>query len=207
MSKQYRDRFFLVRLAKDEKNVKVVLLGVTLLLLLLLGNSFYLTVQSLKNSQPILPTGLPLVSRAPTNVSVEPSPTAIPIQKQAVQQGPAVKEYFIAMGAGSSTAADWTDVPGLTAQIDFGNYPSIKEILFEASVGIPTANEDASVRLFNVTDKHPVWYSDVTLTNGQFGASSPFIYDKGVKIYQVQMKTSLQFLASLIQSRIHIILK
>lgn len=208
MPKPYRDRFFLVRLARDEKNIKLAFLAVMLLFLLFLGNTFYLTMQSIKKQTPVLPNTLPLTSITPTDsITPVPSPTVIPTQKQPVASAPVVKEYFIAMGGGSSTAADWTDVPGLTANIDFGSYPSIKEIHFDASVGIPTANQNASVRLFNVTDMHPVWYSEITLVNGQFVSSNPIIYDKGVKTYQVQMKTSLQFLANLIQSRIHIILK
>ncbi|MDE2026871.1 MAG: hypothetical protein KGJ07_10395, partial [Patescibacteria group bacterium] len=164
--------------------------------------------QSIKQEKPILPSTLPLVSPtalptiAPTSI-----PTTIPSQSSLPEvSNNAVKEYFIPMGGGSSQASDWTDVPGATAQVDFGSYNSIKEVHFEASVVIPTGNETASVRIFNVTDKHPVWYSEITLTNGQFISSNPVVYDTGSKLYQVQMKTSLQFLATLVQSRIHIIL-
>ena len=158
---------------------------------------------------------VPTVRVVPLPVAAFPSPsivpTAIPVVQQPVvapqSQPAAVKEYFIPFGAGSSNAGDWTDVPGLTAQIDFGNYPNIKEVHFEASVVIPTANETASVRLFNVTDKHPVWYSEITLMNGQFVSSNPIVWDTGLKTYQVQMKTSLQYTANLIQSRLHIILQ
>lgn len=209
MKKPFRDRFFLTRLTRDERKVRIALIGITVVLLLLLANMFYLTIQTIKKESPVLPSALPLTSPTP---SLEPSiitPTitsTVPVQAP-VQTGSAVKEYFVTLGSGSSQASDWTDVPGLTAQIDFGSYTGIKEIHFEASVGIPTANETASVRLFNVTDKHPVWYSEITLVNGQFVSSNPIIYDTGSKLYQVQMKTSLQFMANLIQSRIHVILK
>lgn len=209
MAKSFQDRFFSVRLAKDEKKVKFALLGITLLLLLLLANMFYLTIQSIKKETPILPSALPLTSLTPSPSTALPTstPTLAPVQQGVSNGTPAVKEYFITLGSGSSQASDWTDVPGVTAQVDFGSYSHIKEIHFEASVVIPTGNETASVRLYNVTDKHPVWYSEITLTNGQFISSNPVIYDTGSKLYQVQMKTSLQFAANLIQSRIHVILQ
>lgn len=199
----------MTRLTRDEQKVRFALLGITIVLLLLLANMFYLTIQTIKKESPVLPSALPLTSPTPTpepSIIIPTITSTVPVQAP-VQTGSAVKEYFITLGSGSSQAGDWTDVPGLTAQIDFGSYTGIKEVHFEASVVIPTANETASVRLFNVTDKHPVWYSEITLENGQFVSSNPVIYDTGSKLYQVQMKTSLQFMANLIQSRIHIILK
>lgn len=181
---------------------------IAILLVLLLVSVVYLFL-ALQQKQtpavrivplPVTPTPSPSV--APTAAPVVQQPVVVPQSQPA-----AVKEYFIPFGAGSSNAGDWTDVPGLTAQIDFGSYPNIKEVHFEASIAIPTANETASVRLFNVTDKHPVWYSEITLMNGQFISSNPIVYDTGLKTYQVQMKTSLQYTANLIQSRLHIILQ
>ena len=63
------------------------------------------------------------------------------------------------------------------------------------------------MRLYNVTDKHPVWFSDVSLEGGTPALliSKPITLDSGNKTYQVQMKTSLKFQAFLDQSRLHII--
>lgn len=211
MAKGFVDRFFLVRLARDESKVRIALLGIVLLLLLLTANSVYLTLQSIQKStsQPIspAPTSSPSipVSLPPTVV-----PTSITSQINSsaqVTNAGVVKEYFIPFGSGSSQASDWTDVPGLTASVDFGSYNRIKEVHFEASVAIPTANESASVRLFNKTDMHPVWYSEITLMDGQYVSSNPISYDTGQKLYQVQMKTSLQYTANLIQSRLHVLLQ
>jgi hypothetical protein len=150
----------------------------------------------------------PSISSTPTSTPT-PFPTATPTQHPVTvinENEPAIKDYFIPFGTGTSQAGDWTDVPGLQANIDFGNYQNIKEVHFEVSVNVPTGNQSVSVRLFNVTDKHPVWYSEVT-TNNNYVSSPAIIYDKGAKLYQVQMKTELQFLANLTQARIHIILK
>ena len=93
--------------------------------------------------------------------------------------------------------------------LDFGSYNRIKEVHFEASVYVPTANQSVSVRLYNVTDKHPVWYSEVTMAGGPSAyLTSPAVsYDTGTKLYQVQMKTQLQSTANLVQSKIHVTLQ
>jgi hypothetical protein len=120
---------------------------------------------------------------------------------------PSVKEYFIPFGTGTNQSSDWTDVPGAQATVDFGGFSPIHKILFEATISIPTANQTASVRLYNVTDKHPVWYSEMTMTNNVYTVSPPLLYDPGAKTYQVQMKTQLQYTANLSLARIHILLK
>ena len=119
------------------------------------------------------------------------------------------KEYYVTFGSGQSSASDWQDVTGLQLYVDSTSYSSIKSIVFEATAHIPTGNESAWVRLFNSTDQHPVWNSDISLEGGtpQFLISSPITLDPGKKLYTVQMKTQLQFQAVLDQSRIHIITK
>lgn len=118
-----------------------------------------------------------------------------------------VKELFIPFGSGTNATDDWADVGALRVSVDSSQYKNIKSAIFEASVRIPTGNETAYVRLFNVTDKHPVWFSDVSLDGGtpQFLTSQPIILDPGVKTYQVQMKTSLKSQAVLDEARLHII--
>ena len=216
MPKEYRDRFFLVKLAQDERKAKIALLVMAFLLLLLLGNTVYLTLNSVKqkslvssqvNSSNSTPSQKNISGMVTVTVVPSPTPSPLPPTAAPVAQGAAVKEIFIPFGSGTNQSSDWQNVPGLTAQIDFGKYQNIKEVHFEATVGIPTQNESASVQLFNVTDGHPVWYSPITLTDGQFVSSNPIIVDAGPKVYQVQMKTSLQFLANLYSARLHIILQ
>ncbi|MBI4089238.1 MAG: hypothetical protein HY424_00865 [Candidatus Levybacteria bacterium] len=146
------------------------------------------------------------VITTPTQVPAEippevPTPTTTPIQS------PQIKEFFIPFGSGTNSSDDWEDVAGLKASINSANYPSIKSAVFEASVNIPTGNQVAYVRLFNETDKHPVWNSDVSVEGGtaQLLISKPITLDSGTKTYKVQMKTSLKYQAVLAQARIHII--
>lgn len=134
---------------------------------------------------------------------VQPTITTTPTQITNNQ----VKEFFIPFGSGTSTAKDWQDVSGLQASVDSGAYGRIKRVTFEASVFIPTGNETAWVRLFNATDGHPVWSSDVSIDGGiaKLLTSQPITLDSGTKTYHVQMKTSLEYPANINQARIHIL--
>lgn len=146
------------------------------------------------------------LSITPTSIRT-PTPKVESIPQIQTQTSSSVKEFFVPFGSGSNSSDDWQDVPGLKATLDPINYGSIKTVTFEATIRIPTGNEVAYARLYNTTDKHPVWFSDVSLEGGtpQLLISKPITLDFGSKTYQVQMKTSLKFQAFLDQSRLHII--
>lgn len=132
------------------------------------------------------------------------TPSIIP----SIVQVNSVKEYYIPFGSGTSQAADWTDIPGLQAYVDTTLYPSIKNVTFEIGGHTPTGNQIVSVRLYNVTDSHLVWNSEVSWSGGgsQFVVSNPITLDTGNKLYKIQMKTQVQSLSYLDQAKIHIIL-
>lgn len=135
-------------------------------------------------------------------------PTSKPVQVTQIQTT-GTKELYVPFGSGVNKSADWEDVVGLQTYVDSTKYPDIKKVTFEASVHIPTGNQIAYVRLYNATDQHPVWYSEVSLEGGapKFLVSSPITLDVGNKLYKVQMKTSLQYQAVLDSSRVHILLQ
>ena len=110
-----------------------------------------------------------------------PNPTVKPASQ--TQTSSSVKEFFVPLGTGSNSSDDWQDIAGLKATIDPANYGSIKTVTFEATVRIPTGNETAYVRLYNATDRHPVWFSDVSLEGGtaQLLISKPITLDSGNK--------------------------
>lgn len=120
-----------------------------------------------------------------------------------------IKEIFIPFGNGSTSAEDWVDLAGVSSYVDSNAYGKIKNVTFEASVRIPTGNQIAYVRLYNTTDKHPVWFSEVSLEGGtaQLLISKSITLDQGNKLYQVQMKTSLKYTAILDQARLHVTLQ
>lgn len=205
-----KERFILSELHSDEKKVRLAFILIVLILLVLLGNSFYLTFVAGTKKSPTALTATPSptssITQTPTPTVTPPIPTlAVQQLQQTIQQF--VKEYFIPFGIGSNQTSDWADIPGAQATVNFGNYQNIKEIVFETSVAVPTANQTVSVRLYNQTDKHPVWYSEVTTTNNVFATSQPIVWDSGTKVYQVQMKTQLSYLANLTLARLHITLR
>lgn len=121
-----------------------------------------------------------------------------------------VKEYFIPLGSGVSTAEEWTDVPGAQAQVDSKSYGAIKKATFEVAVHIPTGNEYAYVRLYNATDNQVISFSEVYYPGGSnqlFLNSQQLNLPTGNKLYKVQMKTQLKYPAYLDQARIHITLQ
>jgi len=116
------------------------------------------------------------------------------------------KEYFVPLGTGTNATSDWADVVGASAYVDTAQYPKIKKVVFEATIAVPTGNQVAYVRLFNKTDGHPVWFSEMSMntTGPTLLTTQAITLDRGSKVYQVQMKTQLQYPANLNQSRIHI---
>ena len=145
-------------------------------------------------------------SYKPVVITPLPQPTNVPIP-QANSNTSQIKEYYVPFGSGSGNSSGWQNVPGLQASVDSSAYGSIKSVVFEASLHIPTGNETASVRLYDATQNHPVWNSQIDFngnTNSVFLASPNISLDSGNNIYEVQIKTQLQYTAILDQSRLHI---
>ena len=205
----------------DERYSTIMFISIGILLIAILGDVIYLNTILLnkKNSvsySALKPSNNPEITPSILTPTVSPiltpivSVTSSPLPSTTTSlSNQLVKDYFIPLGSGSTQATVWTDVPGATVQVDFGSYTNIKEIHLEASVTVPNANQTVGVRLFDVTDQHPVWYSDVYMNSNQTSAyltSGSIVYSSGLKTYQVQMETQLGAVANLVQARIHIIL-
>ena len=215
-----RERLLQAELKRDERRAGVIIFVIGILVVILIANVVYLNSILLKNAasdsatkasiRPPLAAS-PTSSEVSTPVSVSTETPMPPSLAQSTVSYPqnSIKDYFIPLGSGTNQTSDWADVPGVQAVVNLGQYQNIKEIRFEASVYVPTGNQSVSVRLFNATDKHPVWYSEVAMSENTSASltSGPIIYEKGDKLYTVQMRTQLQSLANLTQARIHIILK
>lgn len=180
----------------------ILLLDIWITKLLFFNNHAILFQQTAQQTKPPLsPTPEALVTPTPTPPAlVQPITTVV---------NPSVKEYFIPLGTGQTNATAWTNIAGAQAYVDTANYPSIKSVIFEAGASVPTVNQSVSVRLFNVTDGHPVWFSQLDFSGQQpeFKTSQQIQLDSGNKLYQVQMQTQLGSQANLDSSRIHITLQ
>jgi len=213
MFQDYRNTLF-SRIKNDERSTTVGFIVVAAILALILINIVYLNFISVQkqNSQSknqtvvsVSPTPSDIPTASPTTLPTQTVNNVAPINPKTT----AVRDNFIPLGSGTGQGSEWKDIPGAQAKVDLSQYSPIKEVRFEASTNVPTGNESVSVRLYNVTDKHPVWYSEVTAQSNSTAnlISSPLAYDFGEKLYQVQMKTELQFPANLTQARIHVVSK
>lgn len=194
-------------------------------LLIIIGNLFIIDVALFSGKPLNIPFRVGVTAPTPKTVPAVKEATSCPIScQQEIQRAtkasaiakepivqnivaPTAKEYYITLGSGSDTSADWSDITGASGYINNSAYGTIKTVTFEVSLYTPTGNQTAYARLYNVTDKHPVWNSDVSIEGGtsQLKISSPIILDNGSKLYQVQMKTQLQSRTNLENARIHIL--
>ena len=190
------------------------------ILLLLIANLAFIDIRLFfskpitTSSQPVQTTILP--SRIPTPTPIEkkviesmineatgsvlrqiqnkPLGGAAPIEPVTqIVTAPSIKEFYIPLGAGTTTSKDWQDIAGSDTTIDPNNYPNLKSAYFEVSLSVPTNSGTAYARLFNVTDKHPAWFAEVQTDNAQsiLVKSGPIVLGSGNSVYRVQLKSSI----------------
>lgn len=122
------------------------------------------------------------------------------------QANSSVKEYYISLGSGSTKSSVWQDIAGAEATIDTSNYPSIKSVVFEVFFNIPTANGSVYAKLYNVTDKHDVWFSEVSSEGPVLTKKEAVVtLEKGAKTYRVMGLSTLKYDANIENARIRIL--
>ena len=190
-------RMFLIRLVEIVFIVNIALLDIFAV------QSFphyTATVSTIRNI-PTLPPATPTPTK--TSQTLSPQPTIV---QTIINQTNGAKEVYIPLGTGQTTASSWSNVPGALASIDSSKYPGIKQVTFEANITVPTANEIVWIRLYDMTDEHPVWNSEMSMSTDSQFISIPISLESGNKLYQVQMYTQLQYPATLTLARVHITL-
>lgn len=203
LTKLHRDE---KELKNEEKRVRIISIITSVLIIILFVGFSYLLFYKAKNIETTI------VKVLPSSASATPTPTSTIAVHSSLEAVPTVtsspKDIYINIGAGTNQSADWEDVPGALGTFDISQYSNIKEVHLETNVNVPSANGTISVRLFNKTDNYAVWNSERTVQAQAVGdllISQNIIYDKGPKLYQVQIKTQLGVVANLIQSRLHVI--
>lgn len=141
----------------------------------------------------------PTVELIPTS-TITPTVSPTPILEKTV------KEFFVPLGSGTGSSADWKTIDGIGAKIDPLDYGDIKQITFEVTVRIPTGNQIIWVRLYNASTYQSVVGSEMTLAGGTATLliSSPITLALGNNLYQIQMKTQLQYPANIDMARLRI---
>lgn len=129
---------------------------------------------------------------------------ALSVQNPVVLNSP--KEYYISLGSGSSKSSVWQDLAGVEAIINTANYPVIKSVIFEVFLNIPTANGSVYAKLYNVTDKHDVWFSEVSSEGSILTKKEAAItLEPGIKTYRVMGLSTLKYDANIENARIRIL--
>lgn len=116
------------------------------------------------------------------------------------------KEYYIPLGSGMTKHDTWETVTGVEATIDTSLYPKIKQVIFESYLRIPVGIGWMHVKLYNVTDGHDVWGSEVqTESNTAIYRSAPITLDPGSKRYIVMAESTIRADAYIDNARIKIL--
>jgi hypothetical protein len=118
-----------------------------------------------------------------------------------------LKEYYVALGTGTGEGNDWKDIDNTDTKVDLSQFGKIKNIYFEVAGILHNDNVTANVRLYNVTDKQPVWNSEVTATKlkCQTLTSSAISLSSSSKTYRLQVKTTLNATVYVDQARLRVV--
>ena len=127
-------------------------------------------------------------------------PTAIPALKN-------TKEFYIPLGTGTTKSVTYTALNTSDFYFDPSLYGKIKEIYFEMGVRIPTANGRVYAKLYNVTDQHDVWYSEIwgEGDKGQYISSPKITLEKDRKRYRVYLRNTMEYDAYLDMARLRVV--
>ena len=140
---------------------------------------------------------------------LEQIPATSPSAATGVVSQTGVKEFYIPVGSGSTQSRDWIELAGVEAVIDSANFPNVKSVIFEASLRVPTANGRVYAKLYDVTAKHDVWYSEVWAEGStSYRAESANInLSSGRHLYRLMMKSTMGYEALLDSARLKIVLE
>lgn len=172
------------------------------------GAEGIISVASPSVSSVVSPSPQPSPSPIVETKTVE-TKTVVEKESQTIVQT-AQKEIFIPIGSGSTFSSSYADLAGLEVTIDTNKYSSIESVVFEGSIWVQDGNGKMFTQLFNKTDGHPVWNSEISTSSasGTLTASSKINLDSGSKTYKIQAKTNLTSYAAHVDSaRIKITLK
>lgn len=177
------------------------------------------------NQQPVPTSPMPISRTSDCSGDCQDDIAALTVRVEKLESSPAaqkstgatsstqssgsVREVFIPLGNGTFQSRDWADVPGASVYIDTSNYGTIKSAYFEASLRTPTANGTLTARLYNKTDDHPVWFSEVSMEGDKSVSkqSEKITLDSGNKLYQVQAKNTLNAVYVIDSARIKLVLQ
>ncbi|MDO8488202.1 MAG: hypothetical protein Q7S31_02710 [bacterium] len=124
-----------------------------------------------------------------------PRPTPTPTPTPRAVTSPVIKtttvSYITVPGSGSTTANDWTTLPGTEFYFNPVDYPGLKEIYFEVNMKLTNGNGVGYVRLLDATHGIAVQGSDVQTSSQTDLAvvSGKVSFWSGSNLIRVQIKS------------------
>ncbi len=199
---------------------------ITLVIILVLGNLGYLDWKALTERDSVKGNAI----QAPTDASqlqttcsdscllaireatgsIKPGETKTIVEKQTTptQSIPSAQEIYIPLGSGTTANRDWTDIKSAEAYIDTSKYSGNISVSWEAFLYNYTGNGATFARLYNVTDKTNVWFSELTIDGANSSirvASGKINLAAGNKLYRVQLYTNTGYEARIDNARVKIV--
>lgn len=186
--------------------VNTALLDIVIFTQSVKNDSSAVNIQSTTIQNDLCPSACQTLIRLQSNqVATASSPVPARIQANPPASVGIAKEYYIPLGIGTTKSMQYDDLLTTDTTIDTSNYPPIKQVTFEVTLRNPTGNGQTLAKLFNVSDKHDVWFSEVSFEGGGSAQRSATVnLDPGNKIYRVQLKSTLGYDVYVDNSRIHI---
>lgn len=188
--------------------------ALTFIFLLIAVNLLWLDIMifsGVKNEQPV---ATEVVATCDANcrdeisadiISKLTTPSPVAAQSTVATTQPA-KEYYIPLGSGTTRSNEYVALDGAEAYIDTSLYGSIKQATIEFFLRNPTGNGRTWAKLFNVTDKHDVWFSEVNFEGGGLVRKEAAItLEPGNKLYRVYLKSTLAYDVYVDNARVHIV--
>ncbi len=141
-------------------------------------------------------SGLPTPAAQETIVQAQPTPSS--------------KVAYLTIGGSSSTSAvDWTDIPGTDFYFDLADYPTAIGVRWEISLRSFLAGNKVYTRLYDDTNKRAVDFSELFTDSGtsELNRSVDLAIWRGNNLYRVQAKSSTGTPAYLDSPRLKVILE
>lgn len=189
--------------------------GVLVVVNLLLLDWFFFRPQATPNQQiSIRPTLTPAVMGEESSIDQCPSActqeiqqtvreeiaslplsTPAPVRTSTPKTTPAatIKTTYVAINSsGSTTSTSWTDISGTDFYFDLSDYPTAKNVRWEASLQSYLSSDPAYLRLYDVTNKRAIDGSDLSTHSPSYEylRSSDLSIWRGNNLYRIQAKGS-----------------
>ncbi|MFZ5366197.1 MAG: hypothetical protein ACOZBZ_02790 [Patescibacteria group bacterium] len=141
-------------------------------------------------------------------------PTPSTVKEKIVQSTPtpsgatgAKVVYIPIISSASTVKMDWTDIASSDFYFDLSDYPGAKTVRWEASLKSLHGSGKIYARLYDVTNKRAIDYSDLETISDSFTLvrSSDLTIWRGNNLYRVQMKSINGTEAFLEQAKLRVI--